>query len=1171
MYKKRTKRKVIWSFSIILILTIITIIVFSFNKSMVKSSITAKQLSTNDTAKSINTEYVLNADQLIANKTDTTSIGKNTQYLQSLVDTASNSGGGIVHIPAGTFYFATSGKSENGAQDYVIHCKNNVTIEGAGTNTILKPYGTTDKGLDMFYYNEYSDSNYKNPEYLVNANFKDFVIDGSDANCVTYTTAGKGFMINLYKNCNWENVTVKYTDGTGFGMDCPIDSTIVNCVAIGCGKAASTTQNGAAGFGIGTGYSRDENILIENCVSTDNKKYGIFFEHQGRFNQELYTDTSATGFVVRNCRASGNLYDFGGEYANYVIYENCTSTSDRTSSSYIHFDNNSRFTNIINCNTQLKFSDVTDQSEYYYKPVYWALNNGITDGVTKTKFGVDSQMKRGQVIVALWRMEGRKGIHFLDRNGNSIFDDVPYDSEYAAALEWASARGVDITSSSGLFYPDEGCTRADFITFLWKYAGKPSVQIDISFSDIPSGSEAEKAVNWAIDKGITNGIEGIFQADHICEREDVMTFLYRYVQATGIKFDITYKLLGGKMDKTDISSYTSGSSNFTLRTPTKEGYTFTGWTGSNGSSPQSTVSVSTQNRGNLVYTAHWQPNTYTIKFDSNGGTGNMSDLKLKYDELNALTNNKFTKNGFKFVGWNTMANGSGESFTNMQRILNLTANDSDTITLYAQWEKTDGYDTIFKVEHYKENVDGGYKLEETDTYEAISGTEATPDRKLYKGFTAPAAQTVTVAEDGSTLVKYYYTRNSYKLTINKGTGIASVTGDGTYKFDQSVNVSAITKAGYENPIWKLNGNTVNNTFLMPAGDIQLDVSAQAVKYNITYNLDGGVMASNPSEYTIEDEITLKAPLKPGYKFIGWTGSNGTTPQKDVTISKGTTGDKTYTANWEVNSDVDMEVVIYYSITTPTEENVTVFIKSNVPINIPEGWQRGEDEYTITKVYDQNVNEIITITSTNGLSIQANVRINNIDKTQLNVKVSYEYISASNKVIVTITSNKELQNIGGWVTNDNKIFTKTYTENTEESIIVKDIEENETTVQIKVNQIKDNPDENPDDSEEDQNNPGGNTNNPGEDSNNPNEDSNNSGENSGNANNSSSNTGNSSNNNSNGNTNHLINTEKAKNNTTANSKIPQTGNNISFIIISITAVAIIGIIAFIKFKKYGDIK
>lgn len=248
---------------------------------------------------------------------------QNSAILQKLIDGLSAIGGGTVYIPAGEYYFA-----ENGTQKYGSHCikmKSNVNIIGAGMDaTVLLPVGESSGGLDMFYFNDYVD--YGTPNYLENCRFENFMIDSINTYTATYTSAGKGFMFNLFSNCHWDTVTVKNTDGTGFGVDCPIDSSISNCIAIGCGKAATNYNVGASGFGIGFGYSNDESLTITNCQSYNNRKYGVFFEHQGRFNTSMYPATCAAGFVVTDCVASGNYYNFGGIYAMDTTYENCVSS-----------------------------------------------------------------------------------------------------------------------------------------------------------------------------------------------------------------------------------------------------------------------------------------------------------------------------------------------------------------------------------------------------------------------------------------------------------------------------------------------------------------------------------------------------------------------------------------------------------------------------------------------------------------------------------------------------------------------------------------------------------------------------------------------------------------------------------------------------------------------------
>ena len=106
---------------------------------------------------------------------------------------------------------------------------------------------------------------------------------------------------------------------------------------------------------------------------------------------------------------------------------------------------------------------------------------------------------------------------------------------------------------------------------------------------------------------------------------------------------------------------------------------------------------------------------------------------------------------------------------------------------------------IYKVEHYKQNIDETYpeKPEETEIFRANIGTEITPETKIYEGFTAPNKQTEKLANDGSTVIKYYYTRNSYTVTVTKGEGIQNVIGMGSYKYEQNVKIYATLKEGYE--------------------------------------------------------------------------------------------------------------------------------------------------------------------------------------------------------------------------------------------------------------------------------------------------------------------------------------------------------------------------------------
>lgn len=244
----------------------------------------------------------------------------NSKALQAIINEASLSGK-TVYIPAGEYTFAENGKQTIGS--HCIKMRSGVSIVGDGEKTVLKPVGHSRYGLDMFYFNDYLDTG--DAVYLENCRFENFVIDASGTSCDVYTSAGKGFMFNLFRNCHFKNVTVKNTDATGFGVDCPIGCTISGCTAIGCGKAATSESSGASGFGIGFGYSENESISISDCIAKGNKKFGFFFEHQGRFNIKKYDSVPAETFKISGCFAEGNLYGFGGINTFNTVYENCVS------------------------------------------------------------------------------------------------------------------------------------------------------------------------------------------------------------------------------------------------------------------------------------------------------------------------------------------------------------------------------------------------------------------------------------------------------------------------------------------------------------------------------------------------------------------------------------------------------------------------------------------------------------------------------------------------------------------------------------------------------------------------------------------------------------------------------------------------------------------------------
>ena len=154
-------------------------------------------------------------------------------------------------------------------------------------------------------------------------------------------------------------------------------------------------------------------------------------------------------------------------------------------------------------------------------------------------------------------------------------------------------------------------------------------------------------------------------------------------------YTITYNLSGGTFP-TNPYIYFESDPNLTLRQPTKEGYKFVGWTGSNGNTPEKNVVIPSGSTGNKTYTANYALAEYDVIYDANGGSGQMDDRTLSYNESALLDANAYTREGYKFVSWNTKADGTGTEYMNKQYITNIT--ESSSITLYAQWVSNNDLD-----------------------------------------------------------------------------------------------------------------------------------------------------------------------------------------------------------------------------------------------------------------------------------------------------------------------------------------------------------------------------------------------------------------------------------------------------------------------------------------------
>ena len=173
------------------------------------------------------------------------------------------------------------------------------------------------------------------------------------------------------------------------------------------------------------------------------------------------------------------------------------------------------------------FDDVSADA-YYNQAVQWAQEKGITDGISSNLFGPKQPCTRSQIVTFLWRAAGSPE----PKGTTAGMTDVVPGSYYAKAVAWAVENGITTGTAEGTFSPDATCTRAQAVTFLAR-AQNAKATGKTAFSDVPADSYFADAVAWAQANGVTTGTsETTFSPDNDCTRAQIVTFLYRANQGT---------------------------------------------------------------------------------------------------------------------------------------------------------------------------------------------------------------------------------------------------------------------------------------------------------------------------------------------------------------------------------------------------------------------------------------------------------------------------------------------------------------------------------------------------------------------------------------------------------------------------------------------------------------
>ena len=160
----------------------------------------------------------------------------------------------------------------------------------------------------------------------------------------------------------------------------------------------------------------------------------------------------------------------------------------------------------------------------YYDAILWAYCNGVTNGISDTVFGVDNGCTRAQIVTFLYRAAGQPKVE----NIKNPFTDVSKNSTYYNAIMWAVENGITTGKTATSFDPNAVCTRGQIVTFLWRYEKAPIVSSLAKFDDVAAGSYCYNAVMWAVENGITNGkTTTTFAPNDTCTRAQAVTFIYR--------------------------------------------------------------------------------------------------------------------------------------------------------------------------------------------------------------------------------------------------------------------------------------------------------------------------------------------------------------------------------------------------------------------------------------------------------------------------------------------------------------------------------------------------------------------------------------------------------------------------------------------------------------------
>ena len=399
------------------------------------------------------------------------------------------------------------------------------------------------------------------------------------------------------------------------------------------------------------------------------------------------------------------------------------------------------------------------------------------------------------------------------------------------------------------------------------------------------------------------------------------------------RHDVSFDVNGGSGSVADQSIFDGEKATTPSYDGTNEHHQLAGWLMND-----QPFNFETPIQAPLNLKANWRLNQYTVRFYSNEDNDQTHDQSFDYNEEKNLTKNSFEKTGYHFTGWATDREGSGAAYEDEQLVKNLADEDGAIVKLYAQWSPNK-YDIVFMpngaTEQQRTQADipydqeqnlmkndftrTGYRFTEWNTAADGSGA-AYEDEASVKNLTA--------VDQGSFTLHAQWEAINYQVNFDSqgGESIQPM----TYTIEQGIDsLPTPTRNGYEFLGWYDGDSKVENIPVGSTEDIELVAHWKANQYTLSFDSDGGSEV-DPVTFTPDQEVTdLPTPTKKGHTFLGWYDGD----EKVTKLEKGTVGDLTLTAKWEL-------ITYTLTFTTMGEPIAPINYTINSVIELPKLTRKG---------------------------------------------------------------------------------------------------------------------------------------------------------------------------------------------------------------------------------------